>query len=98
MSIPVSCSRRGSYTVVCINLQDFSFLKASFSALDCQQLCDSSSRTLFLDEDDCGDALAPGNGTSTCMLEFSLEDELLNERDDHEWVAFPLKAFHIQQN
>ena len=97
-SIHVSCSRRGSYTVVCINLQHFSFLKASFSALDCQRICDSSSRTLFVDEDDCGGASALGDGTSTCMLEFSMEDELLNEWDDHKWVAFPLKAFHIRQN
>jgi hypothetical protein len=83
--------------VVCINVRDFSFLKASFSALDCQRIYDSSSKALFVDDDDYGGAPAPGDGTSTCMSELALEDELLNERDDCERIVFPVIAFHILQ-
>jgi hypothetical protein len=82
---------------MCINLRDFSFLKASFSALDYQWICDSSSRTLFMDDDGYGGAPAPGDGTSTCMSELALEDELLNEQDDCKRVAFPVIAFHVLQ-
>ena len=83
--------------MVCINLRVFSFLEASFSILDCQRIWDSSSRSLFIDDDDCGGALATGDGASTCMPELALEVELLNEREDCERVDFPLKTFHILQ-
>ena len=87
MSIPVAWRRVGSYTDGCMNLLVNNSLEASFSRLFHNLRCFSSNRRLVADDD------APR--TLTCMSALALEEELLVERPDPEWVIFPTNLFNI---
>jgi len=52
---------------------------------------------LLADGEDCGSAPALGDGTFTYMSELALEEELLNDRDDLEWVSLSFSLFIILQ-
>ena len=90
-SIPITWRRVGSYADVCMNLLVFKLLKASFSCLFHNLRCFSSNKMLGEVAD--GGTLALG--TSTCMSALALEEELLVERPDPEWVIFPTNLFNI---
>jgi hypothetical protein len=84
-SIPIACSRTGSYIAMCTNLRVFSFLKASFSVLVLRWICDSSYRKLLADGDN-GGTWATGDGALTFVSKPTHEDVLLVERDEDERV------------